>query len=173
MRLVADSRVEKSYDTTIKYFTDGDERKQRFDLCENTYLPQFKPERGASKLKLKIPARLYNSSYVRTRDVNLAFYHNDKEVARVKCDLQPGESHFLTKKGKLPKNCTDLDPVLQKKLLPKEEKALKKQPLFEIKPELTGIHKLQFLADPDEEYSEYDKANNYDGFYYYLIKKKQ
>ena len=161
--------VKDAYKRTVDGFSDGSERKRRLQLCNEQYLPRYKPELGAGDLRLKVPARLYNSSYVTGRSVNLALYHNDLEQARVSCDLQPGESHFLDKKGKLPKNCIDLDLRLQQVLDPDEEKALKKQPLFEIEPKLTGIHRVQFVADPEERYSEYDKGNNYDGFYYYLI----
>lgn len=162
-------RVNAVHEKTVGHFTDGDERKQRLALCEDVYLPKYKPERGGDALRLKIPARLYNSSYERTRDINLAFYHDDNELARVSCDLQPGESHFLTRKGKLPKACIDLDPQAGQVDSEEGRKALLKQSLFEIQPEFDGIHRVQFLADPDERFSEYDKANNYDGFYYYLI----
>jgi hypothetical protein len=41
--------------------------------------------------------------------------------------------------------------------------------VFEVEPMPQGAHKIQFLADPEDRLTEFDKANNYDGFYYYLL----
>ena len=51
----------------------------------------------------------------------------------------------------------------------KEKPQGKKKQKFEVKPKLKGIHKIQLVADPESLFSEYDKVNNFDGFYYYLL----
>lgn len=143
MRFIRDVRKDKDisgvYLRTVGKFTDGSARSESLNSCQNKHLSHYLPGGSQSKLKLKVPARLYNAGYVGIKSLDLAFYHDGKEIKRVDETLKPGESLFLGKKT------------------------------FAVSPEPLGIHEVQFLADPDELLTEYDKGNNYDGFHYYLL----
>ena len=109
----------------------------------NTYLPRFKPTplgKGAEELRLKVPAPSFNPSYKGVAgSVELAFYHDDKEVKRVAADIAPGESVFFPRelpdpeererkrkeKGKGPKEQKEI-AVEEAKEDPKKEKKPKK-----------------------------------------------
>jgi hypothetical protein len=167
--------VDDVHRRTLRNFTDWQVRENSLNACENTHLPKFKPTplgKGAEELKLKVPARLFNTSYVGVTGLELAFYHDDEEVTRVQADLVPGESVFFPRDipqddAKDRPNDNDAQEESSKDAQ-EAEKETKKE-TFKVKPKLRGHHKIQLLADPDSHFTEYGKGNNFDGFVYYLL----
>jgi hypothetical protein len=143
-RLRNDPEVQQIYNDTIDYFNDRLVRDGNLTRCKNDYLPKYRP--GGDKLGMKIPVRLYNNGYEKISNVPLALVHDHIEIKRMTADsLSGGESKYITK----------------------DENG---EYIFKIHPvPQTGLHSIQLIADPDYGFSECNKANNYDGFYYYIL----
>ena len=99
---------------------------------------------GGDDFKIKVPVRIFNAGYTGVPATDLVFYLDDAEKNRTHPALPPpGGSRFFDKK------------------------------VFAEKAEASGIHKVQFRLDPDNAVAEYDKRNNYDGFFYYVLDPKK
>ncbi len=148
--------VRQAWDTTIDHYTDGAQKRGNLQACTGKRVPEVSP--GGPAFKLQIPVRLFNNGFRALAGSELAFYHDGQYEKSVFSDLAPGESHYYAK---------DKEKAGR---LKKEGKPQTPPPyVFEVEPRPDGLHKIQFLADPGDALAEFDKANNYDGFYYYLL----
>jgi hypothetical protein len=139
----SDTSVQTVYTNTKKHYIDETTRDENYRKCDTEHLPKYRP--GGANLKVKVPVRVYNNSYISSYDVPVAFYHENTEVVgsggRVTADLlSAGENRYYHKEF--------------------SDKA---------KDGLQTPYSIQLVVDPDDDFNESDKSNNYDGFYYYLL----
>ena len=139
--LRANNDVRDTYNNTIGYFRDSGQRIMNYGRCDGEHLPKYRPEDGASELKLKIPVRVYNNGYTGTSDVPFILYHqnNSTPIGQKTMELAPGESRDF-------------------------EFSIKPPELI-----LDGINYIQGVVDEQNTFAECSKSNNHDGFYYYIL----
>ncbi len=135
-------------------YTDGGQRGSNLEFCRGERLPAVSP--GGKEFKLQVPVRLYNNGLRGLAGAELAFYHDSQLERSIFADLAPGESQFIAKEKKSGKPAEGERPEPERYV-------------FEVEPKSQGAHKIQFLADPEDQLTEFDKANNFDGFYYYVL----
>lgn len=162
--LRGDAELRRRYETSRGHYTDGAARAANLTGCEGEKLPPVSP--GGQDFVLEVPVRLYNAGLSGLAGAGLAFYHDGEEQKRVHADLAPGESRYFAKEPK---------PAGKSSAAPTAESTVPVMPkshaVFAVVPRLDGAHQIQFLADPDDELTEFDKANNFDGFYYYVLNR--
>lgn len=148
--------VRKAWDANVDHYSDGPRRRRNLAACTGRRVPEVNP--GGEEFKLRIPVRLFNNGFRGLVGTELAFYHDGNHQKSVFADLAPGESRYYAK-----------DQAKIKELERNEVLFSKPPYVFEVKPKSGGVHKIQFLADPEDGLAEFDKANNFDGFYYYVL----
>jgi pimeloyl-ACP methyl ester carboxylesterase len=142
-RMKDDDVINDVYARTLDGFADASKRHANFDRCTQG-ITDYSP--GGTNFKIKAPMRLFNDGYGVPFGSELVFYQDGvvKERREVTPPLTGGSEYFLKKDGE--------------------------RKLFSTKAQSGNApHSLQFRLDPANDVTEYDKANNLDGFWYYVL----
>ncbi|MDF1554056.1 MAG: Ig-like domain-containing protein, partial [Deferrisomatales bacterium] len=146
-RLRQSPEVVSIYEQTIGYFSDAEQRQANYTGCEND-LQKFSPDKSGELLKIHVPARVFNDGYVNAINVPLQLYHDGVPVKNEFVTLSPGESIY-------------------------RDRDSHGNYLYKIGHPIIGLdgqlHSVNLAADPANQITEYNKRNNLDGYYYYVL----